>query len=218
MGQKVHPIGFRLGITREWDAYWFDEKNFAEKLHEDIRLRSYLKQRLKHAGVSRIVIERSGKAITITIHSSRPGVIIGRSGKDIAQLEEELRHLTGGKEVRVRISEIKRPELDAQLVAENIAQQIENRISFRRAMKQAVAAAMRMGAEGIRIKCSGRLGGAEMSRREQYLEGRVPLQTLRADIDYGFATAYTIYGTIGVKVWICRGEVLQRRSARERGS
>ncbi|MEN3026259.1 MAG: 30S ribosomal protein S3 [Chlorobiota bacterium] len=218
MGQKVHPIGFRLGITREWDAYWFDEKNFAEKLHEDIRLRSYLKQRLKHAGVSRIVIERSGKAITITIQSSRPGVIIGRSGKDIAQLEEELRHLTGGKEVRVRISEIKRPELDAQLVAENIAQQIENRISFRRAMKQAVAAAMRMGAEGIRIKCSGRLGGAEMSRREQYLEGRVPLQTLRADIDYGFATAYTIYGTIGVKVWICRGEVLQRRSARERGS
>ncbi|MCS7176016.1 MAG: 30S ribosomal protein S3 [Candidatus Kapabacteria bacterium] len=218
MGQKVHPIGFRLGITREWDAYWFDEKKFAEKLHEDIRLRSYLKQRLKHAGVSRIVIERTGKAITITIHSSRPGVIIGRSGKDIAQLEEELRHLTGGKEVRVRISEIKRPELDAQLVAENIAQQIENRISFRRAMKQAVAAAMRMGAEGIRIKCSGRLGGAEMSRKEQYLEGRVPLQTLRADIDYGFATAYTIYGTIGVKVWICRGEVLQRRSARERGS
>ncbi len=218
MGQKVHPIGFRLGITREWDAYWFDEKNFAEKLHEDIRLRSYLKQRLKHAGVSRIVIERSGKAITITIHSSRPGVIIGRSGKDITQLEEELRQLTGGKEVHVRISEIKRPELDAQLVAENIAQQIENRISFRRAMKQAVAAAMRMGAEGIRIKCSGRLGGAEMSRKEQYLQGRVPLNTLRADIDYGFATAYTIYGTIGVKVWICRGEVLQRRSARERGA
>jgi small subunit ribosomal protein S3 len=217
VGQKVHPIGFRLGITREWDAYWFDEKNFAEKLHEDIQLRSYLKQRLKHAGVSRIVIERSGKTITITLHSSRPGVIIGRSGKDIAQLEEELRQLTGGKEVRVRISEIKRPELDAQLVAENIAQQIENRISFRRAMKQAVAAAMRMGAEGIRIKCSGRLGGAEMSRKEQYLQGRVPLNTLRADIDYGFATAYTIYGTIGVKVWICRGEVLQRRSARERG-
>ncbi len=218
MGQKVHPIGFRLGITREWDAYWFDEKNFAEKLHEDITLRTYLKQRLKHAGVSRIVIERSGKAITITIHSSRPGVIIGRSGKDIAQLEEELRQLTQGKEVRVRISEIKRPELDAQLVAENIAQQIEQRISFRRAMKQAVTAAMRMGAEGIRIKCSGRLGGAEMSRKEQYLQGRVPLNTLRADIDYGFATAYTIYGTIGVKVWICRGEVLQRRSARERGS
>lgn len=218
MGQKVHPIGFRLGITREWDAYWFDEKNFAEKLHEDITLRAYLKQRLKHAGVSRIVIERSGKAVTITIHSSRPGVIIGRSGKDISQLEEELRQLTQGKEVRVRISEIKRPELDAQLVAENIAQQIEQRISFRRAMKQAVTAAMRMGAEGIRIKCSGRLGGAEMSRKEQYLQGRVPLNTLRADIDYGFATAYTIYGTIGVKVWICRGEVLQRRSARERGS
>lgn len=218
MGQKVHPIGFRLGITREWDAYWFDEKNFAEKLHEDITLRAYLKQRLKHAGVSRIVIERSGKAITITIHSSRPGVIIGRSGKDIAQLEEELRQLTQGKEVHIRISEIKRPELDAQLVAENIAQQIEQRISFRRAMKQAVTAAMRMGAEGIRIKCSGRLGGAEMSRKEQYLQGRVPLNTLRADIDYGFATAYTIYGTIGVKVWICRGEVLQRRSARERGS
>jgi len=217
VGQKVHPIGFRLGITREGDAYWFDEKNFAEKLHEDIQLRTYLKQRLKHAGVSRIVIERSGKTVTITIHSSRPGVIIGRSGKDIAQLEEELRQLTGGKDVRVRISEIKRPELDAQLVAENIAQQIENRISFRRAMKQAVTAAMRMGAEGIRIKCSGRLGGAEMSRKEQYLQGRVPLNTLRADIDYGFATAYTIYGTIGVKVWICRGEILQRRSARERG-
>ncbi len=218
MGQKTHPIGFRLGISREWDAYWFDEKNFAEKLAEDITLRSYIKQRLKHAGVSRIVIERSGRNVTVTIHSSRPGVIIGRSGRDIAQLEEELRRLTGGKEVRVLISEIKRPELDAQLVAENIAQQIENRISFRRAMKQAVAAAMRMGAEGIRIKCSGRLGGAEMSRKEQYLQGRVPLQTLRADIDYGFATAYTVYGTIGVKVWICRGEVLQRRSARERGS
>ncbi len=206
MGQKTHPIGFRLGIIRPWFANWFEERNFADKLGEDIRLRSYLEKRLKGAGVSRIFIDRTARQIRLTIRTSRPGMVIGRGGQEIAKLEEELRRLTD-KDVRILISEIKRPELDAQLVADTIAQQIEARISYRRAMKQAVNAAMRMGAEGIRILCAGRLGGAEMARREQYLKGRVPLTTLRADIDYGQATAYTIYGTIGVKVWICLGEV-----------
>ena len=210
MGQKTNPIGFRLGIVRSWDANWFDEKNVAGKLAEDVRVRDYIKNRLKKAGVSRIIVERTARQLRITINTSRPGVIIGRSGKDITQLEEELKKLTG-KEVKILISEIKRPELDALLVAENIAQQLVGRISFRRAMKQAVASAMRMGAQGIRIMCSGRLGGAEMARTEQYKEGRIPLHTLRADIDYGVATAKTIYGTIGVKVWICKGEIIGKK-------
>lgn len=210
MGQKTNPIGLRLGVIRQWEANWFDERNVADKLSEDLTVRSYIKNRLKKAGVSRVVVERTAKQLRITIHTSRPGVIIGRSGKDISQLEEELKKITG-KDVKILINEIKRPEVDAQLVAENIAQQLEGRISFRRALKQAVASAMRMGADGIRVMTSGRLGGADMSRTEQYKEGRVPLHTLRADIDYGTATASTIYGQIGVKVWICRGEIIGKQ-------
>lgn len=205
MGQKTNPIGLRLGINREWDANWFDERNKAEKLAEDLRVRNYIRNRKKKAGIARIIIERNAKQLRITVNTSRPGVIIGRSGKDITQLEEELKKLTG-KPVKILISEVKRPELDALLVADNVAQQLEGRISFRRAMKQAVSSTMRMGAKGIRIMTSGRLGGAEMARTEQYKEGRIPLHTLRADIDYGVATASTIYGLIGVKVWICKGE------------
>lgn len=209
MGQKVNPIGLRLGIVRGWDANWFDETNMAEKLAEDLRVRNYIRTRKKKAGISRIIIERTAKQLRITIHTSRPGVIIGRSGKDITQLEEELKKLTG-KPIKILIHEVKRPELDSLLVAEQIAQQLEGRISFRRALKQAVSSAMRMGAEGIKVMAAGRLGGADMARTEQYKEGRIPLHTLRADIDYGVATAKTIYGQIGVKVWICKGEIIGR--------
>ncbi len=214
MGQKTNPIGLRLGIIRQWEANWFDEKNIAEKLQEDIMVRNYIKSRLKKAGVARIIVERTAKQLRVTINTSRPGVIIGRSGKDIAQLEEELRKLTK-KEVKVLISEIKRPELDAQLVADNIAAQLEGRISFRRAMKNAVSSTMRVGAEGVRVMCSGRLGGADMTRQEQYKEGRVPLHTLRADIDYAQSRAETVYGSIGVKVWICRGDVIGKQQNKE---
>lgn len=207
MGQKVHPVGLRLGIIRSWDSNWYDEKSFASKLSEDITVRDYVRNRLKKAGISRILIERTPKRAVITINTSRPGIVIGRSGKEISQLEEELKKITN-KEVKILINEIKRPELDAFLVAENIAQQLEGRIAFRRAMKSGITAAMRMGAEGVRVMTSGRLGGAEMARREQYKEGRIPLHTLRADIDYATATARTVYGAIGVKVWICKGEVL----------
>ncbi len=210
MGQKTNPIGLRLGIIRNWDANWFDERNVAEKIAEDIKVRSYIRSRKKKSGISRILVERTAKQLRITINTSRPGMIIGRSGKDITLLEEELKKVTG-KEVKILISEIKRPELDAYLVAENIAQQLEGRISFRRAMKQAVSSSMRMGAQGIRIMCSGRLGGAEMARSEQYKEGRIPLHTLRADIDYGTCEALTIYGLIGVKVWICKGEIIGKQ-------
>ena len=211
MGQKTHPIGLRLGIIKQWEANWFDERNMASKLTEDIKVRSYIKNRLKKAGVSRLILERTAKQLRITINTSRPGVIIGRSGKDITQLEEEIKKFTSRDDVKILISEIKRPELDAYLVAENIAQQLEGRISFRRAMKQSVSSAMRMGASGIRIMCAGRLGGAEMARTEQYKEGRIPLHTLRADIDYAIATAQTIYGSIGVKVWICKGEIIGKQ-------
>ncbi len=207
MGQKTNPIGFRLGITKSWDSNWYDEKGFAGKLQEDLMVRNYVRNRLKKAGISRIQIDRTPKRAVITIHTSRPGIVIGKSGKEIAQLEEELKKVTS-KEVKILIHEIKRPELDAALVAENIASQIEGRISFRRAMKQSITAAMRMGAEGIRVMCGGRLGGAEIARREQYKEGRIPLHTIRADIDYATATSRTIYGAIGVKVWICKGEIL----------
>lgn len=209
MGQKTNPIGLRLGIIKTWDSNWYDDKSFAEKLLEDQHIRNYLRSRLKKAGVSKIQIERTPKNARVTIHTSRPGVVIGKSGKEITQLEEELKKITN-KEVKILINEIKRPELDAALVAETIATQIEGRIAFRRAMKQAITAAMRMGAEGIRVMCSGRLGGAEIARAEQYKEGRIPLHTLRADIDYAQAEAATIYGKIGVKVWICKGEVLDK--------
>jgi len=210
LGQKVNPIGLRLGITRTWDANWFDEKDLAEKLAEDLQVRNYIKTRKNKAGISRIIVERTAKQLRITIHTSRPGVIIGRSGKDITQLEEELKKLTG-RAIKILIHEVKRPELDALLVADNIAQQLSGRISFRRALKQAISSTMRMGAEGIKVMASGRLGGAEMARTEQYKEGRVPLHTFRADIDYGTATASTIYGQIGVKVWICKGEVIGKK-------
>lgn len=211
MGQKSNPIGLRIGIIRGWESNWYEEKSFGPKLVEDVKIRNYIKNRLENAGISKVIIERTAKDLTITIHTSRPGVVIGRSGKDIAQLEAELKKLFD-KDVKVQIHEIKRPELDAELVAKNIARQIENRISHRRAMKTAITAAMRMGAEGIRIKCGGRLAGVEMARSEQYKEGRIPLHTFRADIDYATATAQTIYGSIGVKVWICRGEIFGKLS------
>ncbi|MGC8594098.1 MAG: 30S ribosomal protein S3 [Candidatus Kryptoniota bacterium] len=207
MGQKTNPIGFRLGITRDWDSTWFERKGYSDLLREDEKVRSYLRNRLKKAGVSRLVIERKGGQLTVSIHTSRPGIVIGKSGKDVSQIEAELKKLTGREAVKIKTFEIKRPELDAYLVAENIATQIEGRINFRRAMKNAITSAMRMGAEGIRVMCAGRLGGAEIARTEQYREGRVPLHTLRADIDYASVPAKTIYGLIGVKVWICRGEV-----------
>lgn len=207
MGQKTHPIGFRLGVIRGWDSNWYAEDDFQDKLVEDETVRQYLHTRLKRAGLSRAVIERTPKRVILTLHTSRPGVVIGRGGSEVEKLREELETLTG-KDIQINISEIKRPELDATLVAKNIAQQLEGRISFRRAMKQAMQAAMRMGAEGVRIRAAGRLGGAEMGRVEEYLEGRVPLHTIRADIDFAQETAKTIYGTIGVKVWIHRGEIL----------
>lgn len=210
MGQKTNPIGLRVGVIRGWDSNWYEKKSYAPKLKEDNKLRAYIRNRLKKAGISRIVIDRTSKNIIVNIHTSRPGVVIGKSGKEITQLEEELKTISN-KDVKVQISEIKRPELDAYLVAENIASQIEGRVSYRRAMKMAITAAMRMGAEGIRIMCSGRLAGAEIARAEQYKEGRIPLHTLRADIDYAHGRAETVYGSIGIKVWICRGEILGKR-------
>lgn len=205
MGQKTHPVGFRLGVINTWDSNWYDEKSFAQKLKEDSKIRNYLKKRLEKAGVAKVYIERTLKKITLTISTSRPGFVIGKSGKEITQLEEEIKKITN-KEVKINVEEIKKPELNAHLVAENIAAQIANRVSFRRAMKAAITSTMRMGAEGIKVMCGGRLGGAEIARSEQYKEGRIPLQTLRADIDYASVTSHTIYGAIGVKVWICRGE------------
>jgi small subunit ribosomal protein S3 len=212
LGQKTNPIGLRVGIIRGWDSNWYERKSYATKLKEDNKLRAYIRNRLTKAGISRLVIDRTSKNIIINIHTSRPGVVIGKSGKEITQLEQELKTVSN-KEVKVQISEIKRPELDAYLVAENIANQIENRVSYRRAMKMAITAAMRMGAEGIRIMCSGRLAGAEIARAEQYKEGRIPLHTIRADIDYANGRAETIYGSIGIKVWICRGEILGKRAS-----
>ena len=211
MGQKTNPIGLRVGLIRGWNSNWYESKSYATKLKEDVKLRNYVRSRLKKAGISKIIIDRTSKSVILNIHTSRPGVVIGKSGKEITQLEEELRQISS-KEVKIQISEIKRPELDAYLVAENIASQLEGRVSFRRAMKMAITASMRMGAEGIRIMCAGRLGGAEIARTEQYKDGRIPLHTLRADIDYANGRAETIYGSIGIKVWICRGEILGKRA------
>jgi small subunit ribosomal protein S3 len=207
LGQKTHPIGLRLGIIKTWNSNWFDEKDFANKLHEDLRIRKYVRSRLESAAVSKIAIERTAKKIILTIFTARPGLVIGKRGSEVDKLREELKTISG-KEVQINISEIKRPELDAYLVAENIAKQLEGKISFRRAMKKAITSTMRLGAEGIKIACSGRLGGAEMARREEYKQGRIPLHTLRADIDFARYTAHTTYGCIGVKVWICNGEVI----------
>ena len=207
MGHKINPIGLRLGITRTWDSRWYAGKDYAKLLHDDIKLRAHLRSRLAQAGVSKVVIERPAKKPRVTIYAARPGVVIGKKGQDIDTLRKELSTMAKA-EVSLNIMEIRKPEIDATLVAENIAQQLERRVAFRRAMKRAVQSAMRLGAQGIKITCSGRLGGAEIARVEWYREGRVPLHTLRADVDYGFKEADTAYGKIGVKVWIFKGEIL----------
>lgn len=207
MGQKVHPKGFRLGIIKFWDSNWFAKKNYGKLLHEDLEIRRYIKQKLYHAGISRVEIERATRRSRINIHTARPGIIIGKKGSEVDRLKGELEQMTQ-KQVFINIIEVRRPEVDAQLIAENVALQLERRIAFRRAMKKSVTSALRLGAKGIKIACSGRLGGAEMARSEWYREGRVPLHTLRADIEYGFAEAKTTYGVIGVKVWVFKGEVL----------
>lgn len=207
MGQKVNPIGFRLGINRTWDSRWYADSGYADLLHEDLNIRSFLRERLAQAGVARIVIERPAKKARITVHTARPGVIIGKKGADIEKLRRDISKMTGS-DVHVNIVEIRKPEIEAQLVAENIGQQMERRVSIRRAMKRAVQSAMRLGALGIRINCEGRLGGAEIARGVWYREGRVPLHTMRAHVDYGVATAKTTYGTCGVKVWIFKGDIL----------
>lgn len=206
MGQKANPIGLRLGIVKGWDSNWFGGKNFAEKLIEDDKIRKYLNARLAKAGVSKIIIERTLKMVTVTIFTARPGIIIGKGGSEVDKLKEELKKITG-KEIQINISEIKRPEMDAVIVANSIARQIEGRISFRRAIKTSIAATMRIGADGIKVQISGRIGGAEMARSESYKEGRIPLHTLRADIDYALCEAHTTYGRIGIKVWIFKGEI-----------
>lgn len=210
MGQKVNPIGLRVGINRTWDSRWYaDKREYGHLLHEDIRIRRFLQKRLVQAGISRVVIERPAKKARVTIYTARPGLVIGKKGADIEKLRQSLSMMTGN-DVHLNIVEIRKPEIDAKLVAENICNQLERRIAFRRAMKRAVQSAMRLGALGIRINCGGRLGGAEIARTEWYREGRVPLHTLRADIDYGEATAFTTYGTCGVKVWVFKGEIMER--------
>ena len=207
MGQKVNPIGLRLGINRTWDSRWYASKNYAPLLHEDMKIRDFVRKRLAQAGVSRVVIERPARKARVTVHTARPGVVIGKKGADIEKLRQELAKITKS-DVHVNIVEVRKPEIDAQLVAENIAQQLERRVSSRRAMKRAVQSAMRLGAQGIRINCGGRLGGAEIARTVWYREGRVPLHTLRAHVDYGMAEAKTTYGICGVKVWIYKGDIL----------
>lgn len=208
MGQKVNPISLRLGINKTWDSRWFAGKDYADKLHEDLRIRKFLKAKMGAAGISKIIIERPAKKAHISIHTARPGIVIGKKGADIEKIKKDLEAITKD-EVQLNIVEVRKPELDSTLIAESVAQQLERRVTFRRAMKRAVQSALRMGAEGIRINVSGRLGGAEIARMEWYREGRVPLHTLRADVDYGIATALTTYGIIGVKVWVFKGEILK---------
>ena len=207
MGQKVNPKGFRVGIIRDWEGHWYADRNYGELLHEDLKIRKYVKQKLKMAGVPKVEIERAATRVKVSVHAAKPGIVIGRGGTEVENLRKTLELMTG-KQIAVNIVEIKKPELDATLVAENVAAQLEKRTSFRRAMKQTVQRSMRQGAQGIKIQCGGRLGGAEIARSEWYHEGKVPLHTLRADIDYGFAEANTTYGKIGIKVWIYKGEVL----------
>jgi len=215
LGQKVNPIGLRLGGVKTWKSLWFSEKNYSELLHEDIRIRRYLKQKLYHAGISRIEIERAANKAKVNIYAARPGIIIGKKGSEIEKLKKDLETVSSS-DIIINILEVRKPEIDAQLVAENVAMQLERRIAFRRAMRKGVNSSMKFGAKGIRVNCSGRLGGAEMARAEWYREGRVPLHTLRADIDWGFAEAKTAYGKIGVKVFIFHGEILKTKSERER--
>ena len=212
MGQKVNPIGLRLGIVKSWDSRWYSDKKYADYIQEDFKIRKFLKKRLYHAGISKIEIERSTKRVRLRIFTSRPGIVIGKKGTEIGQLKKELEKMVS-QEIMIDIQEVRKPETDAQLVAENVALQIVRRVAFRRAMKRGLSSAMRFGAEGVKIICSGRLGGAEMARTEMYHEGRVPLHTLRADIDYGFAEAFTTYGVIGVKVFIFKGEILSKNDA-----
>ena len=210
MGQKVNPIGLRLGIIRGWESSWYGGREFAEKLVEDEKIRRYIQARIPKGAISKVVIERTLKRVTLTIHTARPGIVIGKGGAEVDKIKEELKKITG-KDIQINIYEIKRPEIDAKLVGEAIAQQLENRISYRRAMKQAIQSAVRVGAQGIKIRLSGRLGGAEMARTEEYKEGRVPLHTLRADIDYAISEALTVYGKIGIKVWVFRGEIFGKK-------
>ncbi|SFF00714.1 30S ribosomal protein S3 [Alteribacillus iranensis] len=212
MGQKVHPLGLRVGVIRDWDSKWYAEKDYADLLHEDVKIREYIEKRLKDASVARIEIERAAKRVNITIHTAKPGMVIGKGGSEVEALRKALNNLTG-KRVHINISEVKQADLDARLVADNIARQLENRVSFRRAMKQSIQRTMRAGAKGIKTEVSGRLGGADIARNESYNEGTVPLHTLRADIDYGTAEADTTYGKLGVKVWVYRGEVLPAKGS-----
>ena len=214
MGHKTHPTGFRLGIIKTWDSRWFARKNYADWLNEDVLIRRYVKKKLFRSGIAKVTIERSAKKVTVNIHTARPGMVIGRQGKEVDNLRDELNHITN-KQVYVNIKEVKKPELTAELVAEHVATQLENRVSFRRAMKKSITSAMRMGAKGIKIQCGGRLGGAEIARVEHYHDGEVPLHTLRADIDYGTAVARTTFGTCGVKVWIYVNDVFPRDFKRE---
>jgi small subunit ribosomal protein S3 len=213
MGQKTHPTGFRLGVIRSWDSRWFREKGYAQWLHEDLKLRNYIHDKLKSAGIARVDIERAANKCKINVHTARPGIVIGKKGSSLEQLKKDLQKLTAS-EVFLNIHEVRKAETDAQLVAESVAQQLERRVAFRRAMKKSIQTAQKFGAKGIRIAVAGRLGGAEIARREWYREGRVPLHTLRADIEYGFAQAYTTYGVIGCKVWIFKGEVLPQSARR----
>ncbi|HEY9161984.1 MAG TPA: 30S ribosomal protein S3 [Desulfomonilia bacterium] len=210
MGQKIHPYGFRLGVTKEWKAKWFAEKNYSELLLEDNKIRKFISNKLKRTGISSIAIERAANKVKVIIHTGRPGLVIGRKGQGTEELRSSLAKLVN-KEIMLEIKEVRRPEADAQIVAEGIANQLERRVAFRRAMKKAVSQALRLGAQGIKVACSGRLAGAEIARREWYREGRVPLQTLRADVDYGFSEANTMYGVIGVKVWVYHGEIIKGR-------
>jgi len=215
LGQKVNPIGFRLGGIKTWRSQWFSEKNYGELIHEDINIRKYLKKKLYHAGISRIEIERAASKAKVNIHAARPGIIIGKKGSEIEKLKKELEGVSKS-EIIINILEVRKPEVDAQLVAENVALQLERRVAFRRAMKKCVTSSLKFGAKGIRVNCAGRLGGAEMARSEWYREGRVPLHTLRADIDWGFAEANTAYGLIGIKVWIFHGEVLPTKKGADK--
>ncbi len=215
MGQKVHPVGFRLGYTQDWRSRWFAKRDYADLLHEDIALRDMIRRRFHHAGVSRVEIERAANKLKVDIHTARPGIVIGRNGAEVDRLKKDIESQTS-REVYVNIQEVHRPELDAQLIAENIALQLQRRVAFRRAMRRAVETAMRFGAEGIKVRCAGRLGGLEISRSEWYLQGKLPLHTLRADIDYGFAESRTTYGQIGVKVWVYRGQISDVEDRRAR--
>lgn len=217
MGHKVHPKIFRMGVTESWDSKWYADQDYTNLLHEDIKIKKFIKSRVYHAGISKIEIERASNKAKINIHTARPGIVIGKKGAEIEKLKEELSRLTAG-EIYLNIHEVRRPDLDAQLVAENIALQLERRVAFRRAMKESVSRAMRMGAQGIRVQCGGRLGGNEIARTEWYRDGRVPLHTLRADINYGLAEAHTTYGLIGVKVWIFRGEVLTKEEEQQKAA